>query len=82
VKVKELREVLAVLERHRQQDGRPQEAEALSAFAANLLRGDDDESVAALVKRIEKARRVGRSKARAVPTAKSGQRRRASRAGA
>jgi hypothetical protein len=60
MKVKALREVFNVAAKHCREDGKVVEAEALSAFAANLLR-DDRGTVASFVKRVEKAREQGRT---------------------
>ena len=57
MKVKALRKVLGVAEKHYREDGKLAEAEALSAFAANLLSGNGDVAVASLVRRIEDARK-------------------------
>ncbi len=48
----QLREVLKTAESHYRTDGREEVADALSTFAANLLQGDDNKTVAALVKQI------------------------------
>ena len=58
LKIKELREVLGVAARHCRNDGRPEAADALLAFATNLLAGDGDSTVSALVKQIERARKI------------------------
>lgn len=57
MKVGELRKVLEVAGGHYREDGRKAEADALSMFAANLLEGDAGSTVAAFVKRVEKARK-------------------------
>jgi hypothetical protein len=60
LKVNDLREVFIVAARHYREDGKVETAEALSAFAANLLRANDDSTVAALVKRIEEGKKPAR----------------------
>ncbi len=57
MKVGELRKVLEVTGLHYREDGRKAEADALSMFAANLLEKESDSTVAAFVKRVEKARK-------------------------
>jgi hypothetical protein len=57
VKVGELRKVLEVAGGHYREDGLKAEADALSMFAANLLEGEGESTVAAFVKRVEKARK-------------------------
>ena len=52
----QLRKVLKTAEVHYRSDGKGEFADALSAFAANLLNGDQDKTVASLVNRIQKAR--------------------------
>lgn len=52
----QLRKVLKTAETHYRTDDRAEVADALSAFATNLLQGDDTKTVAAFVKEIEKAR--------------------------
>jgi hypothetical protein len=52
----QLRTVLSTAAEQYRRDGRDEIADALSKIAANLLIGDDSQSVEALVKRIEKAR--------------------------
>jgi hypothetical protein len=61
VKVKALRNVFEVAARHCRQDGKMEEAEALSIFATNLLRADDGGTVAALVREILGARKPKRA---------------------
>jgi hypothetical protein len=56
MKISQLREVFRVAERQYRNDHKEDAADALSTFATNLLREDDAESVAALVKRVVKAR--------------------------
>lgn len=55
--VGQLRKVLKTAEGHYRKDDRVDIADALSAFAANLLQGDDSKTVAAFVSRVEKARK-------------------------
>lgn len=59
----QLRKVLTTAEVHYRSDGKGQVADALSAFAANLLQGDDTKTVATFVKQIEKARKPATSRA-------------------
>jgi len=54
----QLRKVLKVAERHNRTIGNDEAAQALSSFAANLLRGLDSITVAAFVSRVEQARQV------------------------
>lgn len=60
----QLRKVLKTAETHYRTDDRVEVADALSAFAANLLQGNDTKSVAAFVKEIEKARTPETSRSR------------------
>jgi hypothetical protein len=53
----QLRKVLRTAADHYLGDGRRDMADALSSFAANLLKGDDSQTVAAFVSRIKKARK-------------------------
>ena len=59
----QLRSVLQTAEAHYRGDGRADIADALSKFAANLLKGNDSQTVAAFVSSIEKARKpaIGRT---------------------
>ena len=52
----QLRKVLRTAEGHYRGYGRGDIADALSLLATNLLKGDDSQSVAAFVSRVEKAR--------------------------
>ena len=54
----QLRKVLKVAERHYRAIGNDEAAQALSSFAANLLRRLDSTTVAAFVSRVEQARQV------------------------
>lgn len=54
----QLRAVLKVAERDYKNLGENRVAEALSAFAANLLQGSDKTTVSAFVSRVEKARKA------------------------
>jgi hypothetical protein len=56
MKISQLREVFRVAERQFRNDHKEDAADALSTFATNLLREDDADTVAALVKRVVKAR--------------------------
>jgi hypothetical protein len=66
----QLRKVLKVAERHYRATGNDEAAQALSSFAANLLRGLDSTTVAAFVSRVEQARQVS------APPGRAGRRRR------
>jgi hypothetical protein len=57
LKISQLREVFRVAEGHYRRDGNLDSADALSSFSANLLRDDEAATVAAFVKRVEKARK-------------------------
>ncbi len=70
MKVKQLREVFHVAARQYRKDRKEDIADALSAFAANLLREDDAGTVAALVTRVERARE-GRAAQKGASAAKS-----------
>ena len=54
----QLRKVLKVAERHYRANGDDEAAQALSSFAANLLRGHDSTTVDAFVSRVEEARQA------------------------
>jgi hypothetical protein len=60
----QLRKVLEVAERHYREGGEYEAAQALSSFAANLLKGSDSTTVAAFVSRVEKARQASTAPAR------------------
>jgi hypothetical protein len=62
--VAQLREVLETVEAHYRKDRRVEIADALSAFAKNLLRDNDNLTVQRLVNRIEAARKPSKSKLR------------------
>lgn len=53
----ELRKVLRTAEAHYRSDGRGEMADALSSLATDLIKGDDSQSVASFVSRVEKARK-------------------------
>jgi len=53
----QLRNVLRTVEDQYRTDGRKDIADALSLFAANLLKGNDSQTVAAFASRIRKARK-------------------------
>jgi hypothetical protein len=55
--VRQLRKVLNAAEGHYRKDDRGDIADALAAFAANLLQRDDTETIAAFVSRVVKARK-------------------------
>ena len=57
MKVKQLCEVFQVAETQWRHDGKTDAADALSAFATNLLKDNKDASVADFVKRVEKAKK-------------------------
>ena len=57
MKVAQLRTVLATAEEHHRTDGRTEIADGLAALASNLLDGNDQLTVASLVKRIRDARK-------------------------
>jgi hypothetical protein len=58
----QLRKVLRTAEGQYRADDRGDIANALSAFAANLLQGDDSKTVASFVSRVEKARKPATSR--------------------
>jgi hypothetical protein len=68
MKVSQLREVFRVAERQYRKDHKEDVADALSTFATNLLREDDEGTVAALVTRVVSARARRASRKRAVGT--------------
>ena len=57
MKLGELRKVLRTAESHYRSDGRGELADALALLATDLIKGDDSQSVASFVIRVEKARK-------------------------
>lgn len=51
----QFRKVLRTAESHYRGDGRGEIADALSSLATDLLKGDDSQSVASFVSRVQKA---------------------------
>ncbi len=61
--VGQFRKVLSLAGQHYRSDGKEEVADALSAFAANLLQVEDTKSVAAFVKQVENAKKPTTSRA-------------------
>jgi hypothetical protein len=74
MKVSQLREVFRVAERQYRSDHKQDAADALSTFAANLLRENDQRTVAALVARVVRSRESRDARKKALPAAPNSKR--------